>query len=180
MRSFLTKKILKDVKNIWEGTWECSLGEGVNWQDIYRSLGNTPQQYRAIRYKILTRTVGTNSFLNKIELRETDSCDHCMLWENIEHKFWYCQRVRTFWENLDEWLTRNYQTPSKGGDRITEVILGGTASQIINHIISVGLYMIYSGKQLSLETLEGILQADCKSEKYWAQLNNKMACFEST
>ena len=163
-------------ENIWEKAWESTL-TGVNWRQIYASLMNTPMQYRAVRYKIITRIVGTNSLLKYIKVRATDTCDYCELRENIEHKFWYCRRVQSFWNEIRNWL-ENQRSPSLASHVTREgVILGGQESLIINHIISTAIYMIYAKRHLSIEILLEILLSDLKSEKYLAALKEKEEVF---
>ena len=62
---------------------------GVDWKNVYETLRVTTMQYRTIRYKVITRIVGTNSLLEKMRIRNTDACEHCEQRENIEHKFWH-------------------------------------------------------------------------------------------
>ena len=174
--SHITKTLVqaktRRLDNIWEGAWESRFQQ-VDWDKIYECLRSTPVQYKSIRYKIMTRIVGTNSLLERIQIKETDACDYCMQRENIEHKFWYCQRVKSFWNEVKNWLGRQLATLA---DKVTikEIILGGGTSTVINHVISAGTYMIYSKKHLSLAVLLSILRADLNSEKYCAKLNDKM------
>ena len=162
----------KQLEKIWEKAWESRLNE-VNWKDIYACLRNTPVQYRAIRYKIISRIVGTNSLLERMQIKTTDACDYCMQRENIEHKFWNCRSVARFWNEIKEWLVGKQLRTLVNNITINEIILGGGDSLIINHVVSVGVYMIYSKKHLSVTLLIALLKADLKSEQYCAKVNDK-------
>ena len=170
-------KIFVEVKtkqqdNIWEKTWDSRLQE-TNWANIYECLKYTPVQYRYVRYKIITRIVGTNSLLEKMKVKDTDCCEECSQRENIEHKFWYCRRVKNFWNEIKAWLRRKRFTRLTEKIGIENIILGGEENLIVNHVVSVGVHMIYAKKSLSVTLLELILRADYNSEKYWAKVNGR-------
>ena len=168
-------RILTEAKttqqvNIWEKAWDIRLQE-INWNNVYTCLRNTPMQYRYIRYKIITRIVGTNSLLERMKIKDTDRCEECSLRENIEHKFSYCRKVKNFWNEIKAWLNEKRLSNFTERINIENIILGGEDNMIINHVVSAGVQMIYAKKSLSVALLELILRADYKSEKYWAKLN---------
>lgn len=173
IRKILVKSKTEEQTNIWEGKWDCKINK-PNWNNIYACLQNTPMQYRAIRYKIITRIVGTNSLLERIKIKDSDVCDYCKRRENIEHKFWYCLRVQNFWDKVKEWLVGKQLSGLSNKITIDKVLLGGEENLITNHIISIGVMMIYSKKHLALSLLISILREDFISEKYCAKLNSKM------
>ena len=134
-------------------------------------------QYRTIRYKVITRIVGTNSLLEKMKIKNTDACEHCMERENIENKFWYCQKVQSFWNELKALFVSKRLNRLADKININEIILGGDNCLFINHIVSVGVYIIYSKKRLSLSLVLAILRSDFISEKYYAKLSDKIEEF---
>ena len=180
--SHLSKVLLegksKHIANIWEGAWESRQIE-TNWENTYSRLKDTPVQYRNTRYKVITRIVGTNSLLKKMKIRDTDACGYCMVRENIEHKFWYCRKVQTFWNSLKRWLISKQLEELTDKISIQGIILGGDDCIILNHVISVGIHMIYSQKQLSVALLLAILRSDFDSERYSAKLNDRMEEFNT-
>ena len=163
----LTHKLIeskaKQFENIWEKAWESKLS-AVDWEQIYTSLTNTSLQYREIRYKIIARTVGTNSLLKYMKLRTTDACDYCGHRENIEHKFWYCRRVKVFWTEIKSWLVNNNLTCAANKVTAKTAILGGHDSIIVNHFISVAIYMIYTKRHFTINLFTTILSSDLQSE----------------
>ena len=168
----LVESKTKHQDNIWERAWDIRLNE-LNWTNIYECLKYTPVQYRSMRYKIITRIVGTNSLLEKMKIKSTDSCEECLQRENIEHKFWYCRRVKNFWNEIKAWLIGKRLSRLSEKINIVNIILGGEDNLIINHIVSVGVYMIYVKKPLTVTMLQFILRSDYNSEKYCAKLNDR-------
>ena len=164
-------------ENIWEKAWESRLTD-INWKMVYQGLKNTPVQYRSTRYKVITRTVATKSLLEKMKITNTSMCDKCTQRENIEHKFWHCHRIQKFWREVKEWLIKEKLARLADGITIKNTILEGTECLILNHIVSIGVQMIHSNKQLSVKLLLAILRSDCKSEKYNANLNGKKEEFD--
>ena len=73
VRKILAVSITRRFKNIWEGAWESRF-EGINWEQIYQCLQDTPVQYRSTRYKVITRIVTTNSSLEKMRIKNPISC----------------------------------------------------------------------------------------------------------
>lgn len=167
----------KRLKNVWEGAWENRI-TGVDWKNIYATLRDTPMQYRHIRYKVITRIVGTNSLLQKMRIKNTSACEYCAQRENIEHKFWHCQRVQYFWNDIKQWFLRNRLSNLANKICIGNVMLGGEKCAILNHIVSVCVHMIYSKQQLSVALFLAILKADFNSERYSAKVKNKIEEFK--
>ena len=60
-----------------------------------------------MQFKILHRIIGVNNFLFKIKKVDSPRCDYCEIYhETIEHLFYDCFSVKTFWLNLFEsWNT---------------------------------------------------------------------------
>ncbi len=60
---------------------------------------------RELQYKILNRFVPTNRWLYKRKLIDTEQCSFCNNHtEDIEHLFWYCEKVQIIWKDLCNWL----------------------------------------------------------------------------
>ena len=60
---------------------------------------------------------------------------------------------------------------------IDKVILGGEKSELLNHIVSIGVNMIYSKRQLSVALFLAILKTDFNTERYSAKVKNEMEEF---
>ena len=60
---------------------------------------------RDFQYKYLKRIIPTNHFLNKCKLVSSSLCDFCnMEIETLNHLFWECRHVQSFWMQLKEFL----------------------------------------------------------------------------
>ena len=78
-----------------------------NWEQIYQTAFQCTKNNRLIifQYKILNRTLSTNSFLYKCKLKETHLCSFCgETKESILHLFWECATVKTLWLEFQDLL----------------------------------------------------------------------------
>lgn len=109
---FIYVKLIKvlpyDIKgkNRWEQIFRINREE-VNWQYIFklpRKL-TLDAQLRIFQYKILHRTLPSNSLLHKYQLRDNPLCDVCdNIIENIEHLFHLCPTINELWYDIADWL----------------------------------------------------------------------------
>ena len=96
---------------------------------------------REMQFKILHRIIGVNKFLYKINKVDSPRCDFCQLnEESIEHLFYECHKVKTFWmqvetlmriENLvsDKLLLKDFLL----GFNVTDPLKKSAANSIILH-----------------------------------------------
>ena len=86
-----------------EEKWESIMSENnreIDWNKIYTNnfICNVESSLRAFQYQVILRTLPTNKFLLKCNLKNTDSCSFCELHEEtIEHLFWFCPLIKNFW-----------------------------------------------------------------------------------
>ena len=127
------------VKNIWEQHWENEFGN-VEWVEVYESIykGIQSVKLQMNNYKIMAKICVTNRLLFQIGISEHDRCPRCNNnRESIEHKYWECDQVRRFWEEVDDWLTRcSVVTGSVLNKKM--VILGASECCLVNHVIFIG------------------------------------------
>ena len=58
-----------------------------------------------LNFRFLHRRLATNSFLQKIGIKENGSCTFCHdKKEDLIHFFWECEKTRIVWNNLSIWL----------------------------------------------------------------------------
>lgn len=103
-------KILKEENSrpISEEKWSPIVNNNnFEWKNIYRlpfiTTKNSKLQW--LQYRITHRILGTNEFLNKINLIPSNKCEFCKeSVETIEHIFWSCTKVFDLWENLNQWI----------------------------------------------------------------------------
>ena len=69
-----------------------------NWKQIYVMpyKSTTDSTLRNFQYKYIQRIIGTNKYLFKCNLSNTNLCDMCSEHiETIEHLFWECKHIQT-------------------------------------------------------------------------------------
>jgi len=55
---------------------------------------------RAFQYKLLNRAIATNKYSEICKIKESNLCNFCQIEiEKIEHLFWECPIVQTFWQD---------------------------------------------------------------------------------
>ena len=148
----------KDVNNTWETPWEAMFDD-IEWSSVYSLCRITTKStaYQALQYKIITRTVATNSLLYRMGLTDSHKCTRCHEGnDTISHKFWSCPDVFSFWKDVWNFIitTRMYPDLPPVTERI--IILGYQDSLVVNHIILVGKRMITQNYNLSLDTVFSI------------------------
>ena len=75
-----------------------------------------------MQFKILHRVYNCNYNLFTWGISQTQSCESCQGVDNLEHYFYYCQDVKSFWENVSEWLEVNMNINNTF--TVLEVLLG--------------------------------------------------------
>ena len=119
---------------------------------------------RDFQYQILTRSIPTNRFLSKCKLAESDKCFYCKeCVETVEHFFWCCPVVKTFWFNLFDVIFVNREININLDD--AEVLLGGADNEnkdVLNYLFTVVKKYIYNTKckqqQLSVKCCISLIQ----------------------
>ena len=86
--------------------WQKRFSSALTWSTMYVTPFATVQEVklRWFQHRILT----TNTFVFKLKIIDNDLCTFCN--ENkeyIEHLFWECNIVQTFWNRLLEWLLQS-------------------------------------------------------------------------
>ena len=82
----------------------CNCTE-INWKAAYLLTQQCTNSSRLIefQFKLLHRRIPTNSFLQKIGLKESSNCSLCGVeLETLTNLFWNCNETQCFWSNL--WL----------------------------------------------------------------------------
>ena len=96
--------------------------------------------------------------------------------DSIEHKFWECDQVRRFWEEVSEWLSGCCLLSSSGiGKKM--VILGTSEDYLVNHVITIGKSMINRNNTLNMNELQARVEIDKKTEEIIAKRNGSPANF---
>ena len=85
---------------------DCNCTE-INWKAAYlltRQCTNS-SRLTEFQFKLLHRRIPTNSFLQKIGLKESGKCSFCGVeLETLTHLFWDCDETQCFWSKVVAWL----------------------------------------------------------------------------
>ena len=111
---FAYKRLLQSDKNEEdksEQKWNSTFtNEELNWKKICTTpiLATGDIKIREFQYKCLKRIIPSNVFLHKCKLVDSSLCDFChMEIETVNHMFWECMYVQTFWMQLKNCLNEN-------------------------------------------------------------------------
>ena len=123
----------------------------IDWKSTYKiPFSSTVQtKLQSFQYRILYRTLATNTLLVTIGILNVDNCTFCLsALESIVHLFWHCNITQSIWQSFAVWI--------KESTGITlflscpTVILGLSDNicnnSAINFIILVTKYYIYKCK----------------------------------
>ena len=124
----------------------------INWQKVYSLAFQTTLQskIREFQYKILNCIVFTNEKLSRIGLVESPSCTFCQeVAESVEHLFFSCKISSDFWKHVLVGTIDESDLILGKFDIVNDFIL-------INHILLIGKYYIYSRRCLN-PTLRGFI-----------------------
>ena len=111
LQLFYTHKVLKSIKNKtgykninWYNSKYGKLSD-AEWENIFILPHILPveNKVKEMQYKILFRYVPTNKLLYKIKRKTSPNCHMCLSSiQTIEHLFFECSIVKTFWAQLWE------------------------------------------------------------------------------
>ena len=78
-----------------------------NWKKAYQTSFKCTRNSKFIyfNFKFLHRRLATNSFLQKIGIKDNDKCTFCHIErENLIHLFWECEKQNPFWADVLTWI----------------------------------------------------------------------------
>ena len=98
----------RDVSVVSKERWEESFNIAISnekWEQIYclPYKCTIESSLQAFQYKILHRFASHNYLLKKYKLSEVESCSACQKVETLEHKFFECRNVQSFWKHFSIW-----------------------------------------------------------------------------
>ena len=146
----------KTIRRPIESKWSDSLGDNVSYEIIqkYNSANLTStidSKMRSFQFKILQRILTTNKFLKICKIKEDNSCSFCQAEiETLEHLFWECSLVKSFWDKLSNRLSSRLDL--SGVLNAKSIILGvldRKDKDVINNILVVCKKYIYNKKFFS-------------------------------
>ena len=157
----------------------------LDWERIFslpfKITLNT--KLREFQYKVLHRICYTNIMLFKFGLAVSPLCYFCNKeLETLEHFFFYCSKVSTFWNELNI-LLKSKKLISKNF-HIQDILFGLFSADnvddniLVNYIILESKYLIFRSKLSQTFPTIALLISKCKTthqiERFIARKNNKL------
>ena len=123
----------------------------LDWEKIYSLSFQTTldTKLREFQYKVLHRICYTNKMLSKFRIVDSPLCYFCNEeLETLEHFFFYCERVRIFWNEVNNILQSQklISIPFDVKDIFFGMVHTVNNKVLINYIILEGKYFIYRSK----------------------------------
>ena len=90
--------------------WESIFEDELEWSKIFLLPKKTTKdtKLRWFQYRLLHRILPSNTYLKKIGIKNDDKCGFCNHdVEDINHLFWHCEKVQTFWNDFIDWIHSN-------------------------------------------------------------------------
>ena len=155
----------------------------LDWEKIYLLPFKTTlyTKLREFQYKLLNRIIYTNDMLFKFRKTDSPLCYFCETEpETLEHFFFYCSKVRAFWEEVN--LLSNSQGMICRSFDIRDILFGVldivSNEILLNYIVLESKHFIYRTKlnktSLSLTLLIEKIRKTFQIERHIAKKNNKL------
>ena len=99
-----------NVEFVGKNKWNTELNKNLDhyfWRILFKACFKTAKDPSLIwlQYRILSRILGTKSYLCKLRIHNNDACRLCG--EHIEtilHIFFQCKKTKEIWTNLKQWI----------------------------------------------------------------------------
>ena len=179
----------------WQRT--TLIPESFRWDEAYHNLHRLTNDtnIKWLQYRLIHRILATNTFLNKIGIKQDNKCSFCNTEsETLCHLFWECEIICNFWLDLQTWLKNKCTHIVDLNFTLIDVIFGiqnrQRADDIINFILLSAKHYLYRMKnnntQPSLQQYKMILTSQYNIEKYnafincdWAKFNKRWMLYKS-
>ena len=142
------------------------------------SLTNIPK-FRSFQYRLLQRSIITNTLLFKWKLCDTELCSFCQEErETVLHMLCECKIVKELWQEISEYLEEKYQFKVDINKKNILLNTVSKDSKIINFVCLLSKIYIYRQRCLKMSiNLQGIkmfVSSVENLEKYIACKNGKV------
>ena len=141
--SYLTQK--------WEMDLSQSLENLIVWQNrfLMSFQATLDTKIRTFQFKFLHRRIATNSFLCKIGVKTSPTCNFCNdESQTLLHLFFLCKEVSLFWTELSSWLKNLKTVDSSFVFSCLDICFGIVSkdSNLLNTLIFYGKHYIFRSK----------------------------------
>ena len=129
-----------------------NLTEEADWKSIY----SLPRKITRInilidlQFKILHRYLPTNKYLHACKLYDSPRCSFCQFEiETIEHLYFHCYKVKTFWLHFCDWLPKPIKNNFKVILTEKDILLGykNNSNMMIN-TGKINQYILYAKRYI--------------------------------
>ena len=169
-----------------EYSWNLKLSCTNYWEIIYKSCFRSMpnNNYIWLQYRILHRILGTNEYLYKSKISQSDLCRLCgKESESIEHLFAYCDQTIALWNNIKTWFLSKIAFNLEFTDH-TKILCYTKQDKNfwpINFILMITRHYIFScaqkRKKPNIFYLQNIIKARYEDHKTLSKLNSKNEIF---
>lgn len=97
---------LQKIYNYWNKDLEI-LDAKTKWKEclLLTYQVTTNENLRLIQYKLMTRIYYSRDKIHKFDTSSSDLCLKCgKQSDSLIHAFWYCEKIRKTWEDIEKWL----------------------------------------------------------------------------
>ena len=94
--------------NAWFEKYYIDFSKG-RWKYVFTlaKLLTCDTKMREFQYKIIHRVYASNSYVSNFDATVQKNCQNCKVEDNIVHLFVHCQKVKQFWTNFKEFITKS-------------------------------------------------------------------------
>ena len=160
--------------------WERKFHENV-LERYAMSLNSTKEiKLRDINFKILHNILTTNTLLEKMKIKNSNKCDFCGSVDNIEHALVQCERLRSFWDSILQWIKKEFEITIPDTDLIKlfglvkEDVDGWEKSTMdrVNHTLLIAKHAIIKSKSSVYIPIEAVFERESKKRSGYLKIDN--------
>ena len=172
--SFFNSKT--DIKPTCIHKWQCIYPsiQNMEWTSIFKHsfIISRETSIQSFQYKIIHRIIPCRKKLHEMKLVDGPICNVCPEVDNLQHFFFHCSYVYTFWRHLFSWfntaLNHNFIMDDK--DILFGIYGIGDKIFVTNYIILHAKLYIYKNRvnenhNLSLQSFKAQLRYKLEIEK---------------
>ena len=155
-KSFLTQSASIPCKSQEKWLADCNSCDfdTFDWGKSYTLafLCTNESKLRVFQFKFLYRKLATNCFLFKIGMKSNDQCSFCKeSAETLLHLFWECPFVKSFWNEIGNWMKNSSYIVNKEFSSLSCIgLVNDTTNLLLHRALLIARYRIYFSKQKGL------------------------------